>query len=114
MHGRLTRVTRAERKMYWVSYCPEGARLQVRGTGNYTPRHDVLDCMVHAGQTTNPSLQFWSSANRPRHPKCLLPALFPGPEDPKSKVPDLFPITVLYLRHPSFSYSSIDLLDLPS
>lgn len=59
-------------------------------------------------------LQFWSSANRPRHPKCLLPALFPGPEDPKSKVPDSFPITVLYLQHPSLSYSLIDLLALPA
>lgn len=56
-------------------------------------------------QTTNPSLQLWSSANRPRHPKYLLPALFPGPEDPKSKVPDLFPISVLSLASPSLYYS---------
>lgn len=51
-------------------------------------------------------LQLWSSAQRPRLPKYVLPALFPGPEDPKSKVPDAFPIpSILSLEFPSLSYS---------
>lgn len=56
LHG-LTRVIRAERKGYWYwgISCPEGARVQVRGTGNCTPRQDVLDCIVHAGQAHHPS-----------------------------------------------------------